>query len=320
VKIVLVGSNGSYNAEYFYCKYLRRLGHEVLFFDQYEGVNKKFLLRLLMTRLKSTRFLTRFLRINRRICDAVGTAEPDLVVVFKGEMLSDSVLESLSENYRLALFYTDTLRFPALLHERLHHFCTVFTAANQHDFYYKLGARRVITVPWACDPELHRRLDDEQKKYPISFVGTFYPSRYGLLRHLGEFRDKTYIFGRLWMLRPVKVLPSVYGEDYVEVINQSLVNLNIHHPKDIEADAPNMRVFELAGCGGFQITDRISSIKQLFAPDVVESYSSVSELKEKLRYYLDAPAEATEKGIKAREDCVRHHTYAQRAKFMLDSA
>jgi spore maturation protein CgeB len=319
VKIALVGSNYSYNAEYFYSKYLRRLGHEVVFFDQYEGVNRKLLLRLLVTRSKTARFLTRFLKINKKILDAVEKAEPNLVLVFKGEMLSDQALEKLSENYRVALFYTDTFRFPALLRGRLHHFGTVFTAANQHDFYYKLGARRVITVPWACDPELHRRQGEEQKKYPISFVGTFYPSRYGLLRQLGEFRKETYIFGRLWMLRPAEVLPSVYGEDYVEVVNQSLVNLNIHHPKDVEADAPNMRVFELAGCGGFQITERIASMSRLFTSDSVESYHSASELREKLRYYLNAPAEAAEKGIKAREDSVKHHTYAQRVKLVLSA-
>jgi hypothetical protein len=56
VKILLVGSVNRFNAEHFYTKYLRRLGHEVFVLDQYEGISRKFLFRLLVTRTKVMRY------------------------------------------------------------------------------------------------------------------------------------------------------------------------------------------------------------------------------------------------------------------------
>jgi len=73
----------------------------------------------------------------------------------------------------------------------------------------------LFTLPWACDPELHRRLE-VPKKYPISFIGTFYPARYLLLKELREFKEKIHIFGNHWVIKPAQVFPPVYGEDYVK--------------------------------------------------------------------------------------------------------
>ncbi|MGC9178519.1 MAG: glycosyltransferase family protein, partial [Conexivisphaera sp.] len=47
------------------------------------------------------------------------------------------------------------------------------------------------------------------------------------------------------------------GEEYVRLINGATVNLNVHHPSDVEADAPNTRVFEVAGSGGLLLSDRV---------------------------------------------------------------
>jgi len=317
MKILLVGSVNRFNAEHFYAKYLLRLDHEVFVLDQYEGISRKFLFRLLVTRAKITRALVDSQRINKGLPSTVKKIDPDLILVFKGEVVSDTVLKTLSQSHRLALLYPDTYRFPAILRGRLQYFNVVFTAANKHEFYYKLGAKRVVTLPWACDPELHRRLE-VPKKYPISFIGTFYPARYLLLKELREFKEKIHIFGNHWVIKPAQVFPPVYGEDYVKVINQSVINLNIHHPKDIEADAPNMRVFEITGCGGLLFTEEMPSINKYFS-DEVENFSDVRELKEKIKYYLENNSEIEEIGERAMLKSHKEHTYFIRAKKLVEN-
>jgi len=319
VKILLVGSVNRFNAEHFYTKYLRRLGHEVFVLDQYEGISRKFLFRLLVTRTKVMRILVDSQKINKSLPSAVRKIDPDLILVFKGEVISDTVLKKLSQSHRLALVYPDTYRFPAILRGRLQYFDVVFTAANKHEFYYKLGAKRVVTLPWACDPELHRRLQEVTKIYPISFIGTFYLERYLLLKQLREFKEKIHIFGNHWVIKPAQVFPAVYGEEYVKVVNQSVINLNIHHPKDVEADAPNMRVFEITGCGGLLFTEEMPSINKYFSTNEVVSFSDVIELKEKIKYYLENNSEMEEIRERAILRSYKEHSYLVRAKNLVEN-
>ncbi|BBD73480.1 hypothetical protein HS1genome_1869 [Sulfodiicoccus acidiphilus] len=114
--ITVIGAGGVYNAEYFFVKSLRSLGNSVQFVDQYEGVSRKFLTRFLSTRFRPYRLVLSNLPINRRRFERV-----DLILVFKGELLTGDTLSRLSE-LNTYLFYTDTYKFPILLKNRLHYF------------------------------------------------------------------------------------------------------------------------------------------------------------------------------------------------------
>ncbi len=74
--------------------------------------------------------------------------------------------------------------------------------------------------------------------------------------------------------------PPARGEEYVRLINEAIVNLNVHHPSDLEADAPNMRVFEVAGSGGLLLSDHVPSIHRYFARDEVGTYEDLEETRE----------------------------------------
>ena len=305
LRVTVIGVSSSYNAEHFFVKALRSLGHSVEFVDQYQGVDRKFLTRFLSTRFPPYRFRLSRLPVNRR-----ELGNPDLVLVFKGELLTDYTLSRLSQ-LNSYLFYPDTYRFPSILRGRLHHFQGVLVTTERTFPFIRMGARRVFTVRWACDPEFHRPLP-EGKVYDVSFVGTFYPNRWSLLRRL---RVKPHVFGSFWYLKAGYRHPPVFGEEYVRVLNRTKVNLNVHHPVDLAADAPNMRTFEVAGTGGFLLTERMECIPRLFRR--VETYSSVEDLNEKLAYYLEDEKERREVGESLRRDCVERHTYLHRAEEIL---
>ncbi|MGC8593928.1 MAG: CgeB family protein [Nitrososphaeria archaeon] len=307
MKITLIGSLGKYNAEDLYIRAFNALGHDITFINQYEGVNRGTLTRLLVTRVSSMRFILKHFKVNK-IKDL---GNPDLVLVFKGELLNESLLKVLNE-YNSYLFFPDTFRFKLLLKNRLQHFKGVIVTTPFTDYYKKMGARKVVYTNWACDPEVHRPLKTD-KMYDVSFIGTFYPNRWRLLRKV---KPSTHVFGNFWFLKVGIHHPAVYGEDYIKTINQSKININIHHPADLLALSPNMRTFEVAGTGGFLITEYMPGIKELFKK--IETYSSAKELNEKIAYYLQNEKERQEIGNSLRDECIRKHTYIMRAQNILE--
>jgi len=308
MSITIIGNLLPFSAELFYAKYLLKLGFNVKLIDQYNNISHKFLVRFLSTRFKPYRFTLYRLPINKNIHYI---DKSDLVIVFKGELLTDSSLRLLSD-MNTWLFYPDTYRFPLILRGRLHYFRGVIVTTPHVEFFYKLGARRVITLFWSCDPELHRPLGIEKVR-DVSFVGTFYYNRWKVLRALKAcLRRDIDIFGNFWILRVGRHMPPVYGEDYVKVINETKVNLNIHHPVDVVAEAPNMRTFEVAGCGGFLLTEYMGILKSLFSK--IETYRNMDELCEKLKYYISDEKAREEIGLSLRDECVRRHSYLHRAE------
>ncbi len=306
MKITVIGKGGLYNAEFFYVKALRALGHDVRFIDQYEGVSRPTLTRFLVTRFSSARLILRRLEVNK-IRDL---GNPDLVLVFKGELLDDAFLRLLRD-YNAYLFFPDTFRFRMLLKNRLQRFNGIIVTTPFTEYFKRLGAKRVITTSWACDPEVHRPIDVE-KIYDVTFVGTFYPNRWSILRKV---KPKPHVFGDFWLFQAGVLHKSVYGEDYIRTINQSKINVNVHHPADIKAEAPNMRTFEVAGSGGFLITERMNVLNTFFKR--IETYATVDELNEKIKYYLQNEKQRTEIGMALREECERRHTYYIRIQDLL---
>ena len=312
MKILLVGRMLPYNAEFFYRKAFNSLGHETCVLDSYQGVRYPFLSRTMASRVSLFRPLERHFPVNRKLPEYADRYDPDAILIFKGEFIDTAVLESLSENYPLYLLYPDNYRFNPLLKGRLHLFRKVFTAANSVDGYYQLGARSVVTVPWACDPEFHRKLSIE-RKYKFTFIGTGYIERRKIVRKLNGVE----VFGNFWFGLGKARHGPVFGDDYVKTINQSQISLNLQGNGAIYADSPTMRTFELAGSGGFQISDYMSSVKRYF-PEIV-TFRDVNELRELMEYYGDAAEEGEIIAEKLMERTVKSFKYVDSANLILDN-
>jgi hypothetical protein len=145
---------------------------------QYEGIRYGLLARLAFTRIPSLRPM-----------------DPDLVLVFKGELVSDEASEEISGSHR-------SLR-------RLPLFCCVLSATNNLNYYSRMGARAAYIIPWACDPEVLRRLLVPRRIALL--VGTMYPNR---LRAALALRGYLEVRGPLW-LPLLRSGPPVRGEEYV---------------------------------------------------------------------------------------------------------
>lgn len=305
MKILSVGAKESFNSENYYNRAFRSLGHEVTHIDQYQGIAHPNLDRLLLTRTRAFQRLSSKFPINKILPAICRKSDPDVILIFKGELVSTKVLQLLKPNYRLYLLYPDAYRYPAIIRASI--FDALFVETERTDFYRSLGAKRVYTVYQACDPAVHRDLE-LPALYDVSLVGTLYPNRLRAIREL----DHVDVFTKFWWLPLSRKHPAVYGEDYVRVINETKINLNIEHPNHELANAPHMRIFEVAGCGGFLLSSDIEAIHSLFP--MVPTWRSISEAKELISCFLNDPASRREVSSKLQRECYEKHTYLHRAK------
>jgi spore maturation protein CgeB len=191
----------------------------------------------------------------------------------------------------------------------------------------ELGARRADHLFWGADPELFAP-QDVDKDIDVFFYG------YG---------DK---FRRNWMREligePSRRLPDVGfalgGTDFrgdvgraretgyfpvntlSRVISSSRINLNVaRRPHATVYASSTSRLFELAAAGAAIVTNPYEGIDRWFDPG--RELVVVSDADEAVATYgelLDDPGTAEELGRRARERVLDEHTFAQRARRLLD--
>jgi spore maturation protein CgeB len=191
----------------------------------------------------------------------------------------------------------------------------------------ELGARRAEAVFWGADPDLFRP-HDMAKEYDVFFYG------YG---------DK---FRREWMEtligEPSRLAPEIDfalgGRDFrgdigaarlvgdvpfnvfARAISAARINLNVTRRSHATVPASaTSRPFELAAAGAAIVSNPVEGIDRWFEPGrellVVEN---AEEAVGEYRELLGDPAQAEEMGRRARERVLDEHTYAHRARRLLE--
>ena len=74
-----------------------------------------------------------------------------------------------------------------------------------------------------------------------------------------------------------------------------------------------LRDFEVPLAGGFYLVERVAEYEEFFRPGVeVETWETVDELIDKIRYYLDHDAERRQIAEAGRRRAVAEHTWDKR--------
>lgn len=107
-----------------------------------------------------------------------------------------------------------------------------------------------------------------------------------------------------------------------KVFQASKINLNIT-VRPIETGL-SLRIWDILGCGGFLLTNYQAEIPDYFEIGRdLETYESMEELEEKIRYYLSHDEERVEIAINGYEKVAKYHTYeirlAQMIKVLTDN-
>lgn len=87
-----------------------------------------------------------------------------------------------------------------------------------------------------------------------------------------------------------------------------------------EIEGVNVRTFEAAGIGAFQLVDWRLGLEDLFLPgEEIETFKDMSELKEKIDFYLDHDLLREDIASKGKARALDEHTYEKRLNLLIDT-
>lgn len=106
-------------------------------------------------------------------------------------------------------------------------------------------------------------------------------------------------------------------EDMPILYTNSKVCLNVHILEHNNAGTINGRIFEVALCGGFLISDSSWATKEIFGDSVITTEGD-EDLVNKLSYFLENEEERKKRGTEGRKIALNAHTYEHRIEVVLD--
>lgn len=176
-----------------------------------------------------------------------------------------------------------------------------------------------------CDPDEHRSINlspDEKVRYDtdICFIGTPHANRLQLFENLKSYQLT--LWGPGWekspALKSFAQTEPVYGLKKTRIYNGARISVNLQSTK-FQVNGLSVRIFEVAACGGFSITEAKPDLPLFFNPqDEIETFTDAADLKRKVEYYLGHPKERQEMANRAKRRVLAEHTYTHRAQTILD--
>lgn len=185
---------------------------------------------------------------------------------------------------------------------------------------------RVIDEIAEADPDFYESDDTygDARRYLVAhqYIGMKLASveRIRTLLRLGEhFQVALYTRSNPSILGRVGVDVRGGADTFTEmpkIFHASKINLNMTM-RPIETGL-SLRVWDVLGCGGFLMTNYQAEIPEYFEIGRdLETYSSMEELEQKVRYYLAHEEERIGIAINGYEKTAKHHTYELRIAEMI---
>jgi spore maturation protein CgeB len=332
--------------EYFIVRSLRREGHTVEGFLRNLPVlfgvrNRKTASyagpRLLMRVIggvlnRAPRLNADLIARNRRLIAQTERFRPDAVVmVGNNRAIFPETLDRLRQQARILFMSGDSPIVFASPFERAA--APLYDVAVVNDLYHgvqwlELGARRMEVLPIsACDPDYHRPYpltDAERAEFAcdVGFIGTLTPPNLYSER-VAALEAVCDLGLAVWSVHGVpSVLSAAYrgpalGERTFRIMSCSKIQINPH--ANSMRYGGNMRLFEAAGCGAFQIADDRPGIATWFTPDeTIVTYRDPRHLRDLVTYYLAHDDERRQIAEAAQVHVYAHHTYDHRARALVE--
>ena len=322
---------------WYWAKALKELGHEVRPFIYYKSpsldscgqINMR--IHRCMHRFPLFRLLPASL-MNRRLIKVSLDYKPALILIDAGESIDPETLREIkkSTGARLVNWLLDdpVMQGWKNVVKSLPVYDHVFTFDALHIPRLKeWGASSVEHLSCACDPDIHRSLflsEDDKRTlgHDLCFVGAITDRRIAVLKQLRGFD-----LG-IWTWNPgrLKVDPFLAGcyrgrasgTPMNRIFNASKIVINIHHPQS--ASGLNMKGFEIAASGSFQLVDERPGLDDIFQKDKeIVCYESFDQLKELIARFLDQPEKRREMGKAAQQAVYQSHTYKHRLNRLIST-
>ena len=272
-------------------------------------------------------------RRNQLLLSQAERFQPDLIWLSgDNRVILPETLARLKRAHRCQLIYVSGVSPIVFSHAIERAAAPLYDLVLVNDFYHgvqwqELGAKRVECLPYAgVDPTLHRPqpITDAPRDYlcDVGFVGTLVPDnlysrRVAALESLREFD-----LG-IWSVHeaPESLRPhfrgGALGERMLQVLSSVKIGVNVHG--DFMRYGGNMRLFECAGLGTFQLVDDLPGVHEWFVDgEHLVTFSDHADLREKVRYYLAHDEERERIAAAGRAHALAHHRVEQRLARVLE--
>jgi len=317
---------------------LRQLGHAVkaidpdAFFPFGQSTAVRFI-----RRLARSCFVREY---NNEILKYARIMQPHFTLVYKGSgVLSQSVTSLRGLGAPVFLIYPDVSLHS---HDRLIPRCVplydwVFTTKSfgPHDLQTHFGINCTEFLPHGFDPSIHRplALGNRTKELfgcDVSFIGNWSPKKERILTYLAEQLPDIHlrVWGPNWTRVGHQILSQriegseILGDVYPLAIQCSSINLAILHEKVAGAssgDRTTSRTFHIPGSGGFMLHERTDEVRSFFQEnEEMACFGSPAELVDKVRYYLECPAEREQIRLAGHRRARADHSLEKRAERIIN--
>lgn len=191
--------------------------------------------------------------------------------------------------------------------------------------YYQLSA---FYLGEAYNPEKNYPILSNEEKYKadLVFVGTIHSHRYPIIEKLvalGKYNIKIYgTKPAFYLPKDERILRCFTGEyatyeERAKIFKNAKINLNTLHLGEI--NGVNVRLFEIAGAGGFQLVTHKKEIAEFFElKEEIDTFSNFDELVEKIDFYLKNDKLRVEMAKKSYQKAKDRYTYKNRLQEILE--
>lgn len=298
---------------------LRRLGHEVEVFNLSSTWRDKAIDRLTRVPLHC--------RLNRRFCEAVEGARPDLMLTVFGFDFSPQSLDYLKQRgiVRACWWLNDPFQFRRSLAKAPGYDFLFSNAMGSVADYHAAGVHHAHWLPTACEPTVHRRLPPlPEYRCEVCFAGDWSPLREAWCNELARHFDLK-VFGP-WKKKLAHDSPLhrhlIDGfftpDEMARMFASAEVVFNLHSWYGTWDHGTNPRLFEAAGCAACQVVDWKQDIPELFdCTGELATYTDMADMVVRVRELLHDGARRTEMGQRAQARAYAEHTYEVRMRSLL---
>jgi spore maturation protein CgeB len=244
--------------------------------------------------------------LNKKILTAIDENRPDLIWIDNKSFLERATIKkikALNPQIKIVNVITDDITGKLKYQWRL-----ALRNAKYFDCFFvqrkvnirelkQYGAKRVELCYRSFDPGFHRPVILNEKeanrfKTNVGFVGTYEDERADYIAYLIENSIPVKVTGDGWpkgnhwkVIAPYYCGPSIYGEDYIKIING--MDIALHFLRHGNRDEQDSRTFEIPACGVFMLAENSDLHSSLFEPDKeAVFFETKKELLEKITYYL----------------------------------
>lgn len=265
-----------------------------------------------------------------KLLNVIRDFQPDLILLTYDYLYADQVEEiKKSYNGKIVMWSPDSL---ATVASGKSHF---LNSAYDHLFFKdKFIVNNLVNtlnlnahyLPECFNHHTHKFNGSIEDKYKadITTAGNLHSYRVAFFRNLVNEKYKITIWGYdapNWLnsydVRKFYQGRPVFNEEKAKVFLGSKIVLNNLLISEIEG--VNVRTFEAAGIGAFQLVDHRTCLEDLFeVGEEIITFDGMNDLKEKIEFYISRPELRYQIAEKAKIRALQDHTYEVRLKQMLD--